>query len=94
MGWGRPVLDMVSRVSFRYYIMLFIARLFTFLFRFQYLSGREVSRVRIRGVTALEVDQWASEEAPGLAEPPLNLVLYKHLRIFAYTSNTLIVSFE
>ena len=37
---------------------------------------------------------WASEEASDLVEPPLNLVLYMHLRIFAYTSSTLIVSFE
>jgi hypothetical protein len=47
----------------------------------------------MRGVTAVGVD-WASGEASDLAEPPLNLVLYIHLRIFAYTSNTLIVSFE
>ena len=37
---------------------------------------------------------WASEEASDLVRPPLNLVLYMHLRIFAYTSNTLIASFE
>jgi hypothetical protein len=37
---------------------------------------------------------WTSEEGSDLVEPPLNLVLYMHLRIFAYTSNTLIVSFE
>ena len=37
---------------------------------------------------------WASEEASDLVAPPLNLVLYMHLRIFAYTSNSLIVSFE
>jgi hypothetical protein len=61
------------------------------LLRFLCLSGREVSRVRIRGgVAAFEVD-WASEEAPALAEPPLNLVLRMHLRIFVYTSNTLIL---
>ena len=41
----------------------------------------------------MEVD-WASEEAPDLAEPPLNLVLYMHLRIFAYSSNILMASFE
>ncbi len=44
------------------------------------------------GVTTMGVD-WVSEEAD-LDEPPLNLVLYMHLRIFAYTSNTLIASFE
>ncbi len=37
---------------------------------------------------------WASEEASDLVAPPLNLVLYMHLRIFAYTSNVLIASFE
>jgi hypothetical protein len=57
-------------------------------------GGRSRSRVRIRGgVAAFEVD-WASEEAPALAEPSLNLVLHIHLRIFVYTSNTLMVSFE
>jgi hypothetical protein len=47
----------------------------------------------MRGVTTMGVD-WASEEVSGLVGPPLNLVLYIHLRIFAYTSNTLIASFE
>ena len=37
---------------------------------------------------------WASEEASDLVVPPLNLMLYMHLRVFAYTSNTLIASFE
>ncbi len=37
---------------------------------------------------------WASEEASDLVVPPLNLVLYIHLRMFAYTSNALITSFE
>jgi hypothetical protein len=37
---------------------------------------------------------WASEEASDLVSPPQNLVLYVHLRIFAYTSNALIASFE
>jgi hypothetical protein len=36
----------------------------------------------------------ASPEASDLVEPPLNLGQYIHLRIFAYTSNTLIASFE
>ncbi len=37
---------------------------------------------------------WASEEASDLVVPPLNLMLYMHLRVFEYTSNTLIASFE
>jgi hypothetical protein len=37
---------------------------------------------------------WASEEASDLVATPLNLVLYIHLRIFAYTSNAHIASFE
>jgi hypothetical protein len=37
---------------------------------------------------------WVSEEASDLVAPPLNLVLCRHLRIFAYTSNALISSFE
>jgi hypothetical protein len=49
--------------------------------------------VRMRGVTTVGLD-WASGEGSDLVEPPLNLVLYMHLRIFAYTSNTLIDSFE
>ena len=49
--------------------------------------------VRMRGVTTVGLD-WASGEGSDLVEPPLNLVLYMHLRIFAYTSNTLIASFE
>jgi len=52
-----------------------------------------VDIVRIRGVTTIGVC-WASGEASNLVGPPLNLVLYMHLRIFAYTSNTLFASFE
>ncbi len=37
---------------------------------------------------------WASEEASDLVAPPLNLVLNIPLRMFAYTSNVLIASFE
>ena len=48
----------------------------------------EVREVETKGVG------WASEEVSDLVAPPLNLVLYMHLRIFAYTSNTLIASFE
>ena len=49
--------------------------------------------VRGREVETMGVG-WASEEASDIVEPPMNLVLYMHLRIFAYTSNTLIASFE
>ena len=56
-------------------------------------TGGEVSKVRVREVATMGVD-WASGEASDLVEPTLNLVLYMHLRIFAYTSNTLIASFE
>ena len=45
------------------------------------------------GVTTMGV-VWVSGEASDLVEPPMNLVLYIHLRIFTYTSNTLIASFE
>ena len=48
----------------------------------------EVREVATKGVG------WASEEVSDLVASPLNLVLYMHLRIFAYTSNTLITSFE
>ncbi len=37
---------------------------------------------------------WSSEEVSDLVTPPMNLVIYMHLRIFAYTSNDLIASFE
>jgi hypothetical protein len=37
---------------------------------------------------------WSFGEASDLDAPPLNLVLYTHLTIFVYTSNTLIASFE
>ena len=37
---------------------------------------------------------WAFGEASDLVVPPLNLVLYMHLRISLYTSNTRIASFE
>ncbi len=37
---------------------------------------------------------WVSEEASDLVVTPLNLMLYMHLRVFAYTSNNLIASFE
>ena len=47
----------------------------------------------MRGVATKGIG-WASEEASDLVVSPLSLVLYMHLRIFAYTSNTLITSFE
>jgi len=49
--------------------------------------------VRMRGVTTMGFG-WGSGETSDLVETPLNLVIYMHLRIFVYTSNTLIVSFE
>jgi hypothetical protein len=49
--------------------------------------------VRVGEVTTKGVG-WASEEASDLVALPLNLVLYMYLRIFAYTSNTKIASFE
>ena len=49
------------------------------------MRGREVETMGVG---------WASEEASDIVEPPLNLVLYMHLRIFAYTSNTLIPSLQ
>ena len=36
----------------------------------------------------------SSRETPTLVEPPLNLVLYMYLRIFVYSSNILMVTFE
>ena len=54
-----------------YYVVYRSPRYFPFS---PYLSGQQVSTVRMRGAAALEVD-WSSEEAPALAEPPLNLVL-------------------
>jgi hypothetical protein len=47
----------------------------------------------VREVTTKGVG-WSSEEASDLVSPPLNLMLYIHLRVFVYTSNTLITSFE
>ena len=37
---------------------------------------------------------WSSDESSDLVATPLNLVLYMHLKIFAYTSNTSIASLE
>jgi hypothetical protein len=45
------------------------------------------------GVVVFRVD-WASKEAPDPAERPLSLGLYMHLRIFMYSSNILMASFE
>ncbi len=52
-----------------------------------------VSMVWVREVTTEGVG-WASEEASDLVVPPMNLMMYMHLRVFEYTSNTLITSFE
>ena len=49
--------------------------------------------VRGREVTTMGVG-WSSEEDSKIVEPPLNLVLYMSLRIFTYTSNTLIASLQ
>ena len=63
-------------------------------FRLLKLSGLgRVSMVWVREVTTQGVG-WASGETSDLVAPPLSLVLYMHLRIFAYTSNALIASFE
>ncbi len=63
-------------------------------FRLLKLSGLgRVSMVWVREVTTKGVG-WASEKASDLVTPSLNMVLYMHLRVFAYTSNTLIASFE
>ncbi len=37
---------------------------------------------------------WESEETSDLVVPPMNLVLYMHLRIFTHASNALITSLE
>ncbi len=47
----------------------------------------------MREVTTMGVGR-ASEESSDLVAPKVNLFLYMHLRIFAYTSNDLIASFE
>ena len=47
----------------------------------------------MRGVTIMGVG-WVSGEASDLVGPPLNLVIYIHLRIFTYTSKTLSVNFD
>ena len=49
--------------------------------------------MRVRELTTKGVG-WGSGETSDLVAPPLNLVIYMHLRIFAYTSNVLITSFE
>ena len=79
----------LGRYIYHIYYLSFTS-LLSFLHRL-YLSGREVSKVRMRGVTTMGVDwvsEVCSEQAPDLVDPPLNLVLYMHLRIFEYTSNT------
>jgi hypothetical protein len=62
-------------------------------FRLLKLSGLgRVSTGWVREVTTKGVG-WASEDSD-LVAPLLNLVLYMHLRIFAYTSTDLITCFE
>jgi hypothetical protein len=39
-------------------------------------------------------DEWSSVEVPDLVVHPLNLVLYIHLRMFVYSSNFVMSSFE
>ena len=87
-----------SRISPPFYILYILLSYLSFaswhsFFLHLYLSGWKVPMVRMGGVTTMGVG-WSSEETSGLVVPPLNLVLYMHLRIFAYTSNTSIVSFE
>jgi hypothetical protein len=53
-----------------------------------------VRRYNLRREVTTEGVGWASEEASDLVPPPLNMVLYIHLRIFTYTWNVLIASFE
>ena len=77
-----------------YLIILFIFCLLAlFFFPLFVLIWTEGDHGTNEGVTTMGVG-WASGEASNLIGPPLNLVLYMHLRIFAYTSNTLIASFE
>ncbi len=62
-------------------------------FRLLKVSGLgRVSMVWVREVTTQ--GGWESGEASDLVATPMSLVLYMHLRIFVYTSNTLIASFE
>ena len=58
------------------------------------LSGRPDSRDLMRGRAEASGICGPSVEDPVPEEPPLNLVLYMHLRIFAYSSNILMVSFD
>jgi hypothetical protein len=65
--------------------------------QFKYLStplySREVLVVRREGVDALGVG-CASKDFLAQVGPPLNLILYMHPRIFAYSSNILIANLE
>ncbi len=99
MGWGNLFQtgflgDLRSfYVLTNYLIILFIFCLLAFFFPLFVLIWTEGGHCTNKGVTTMGVC-WASGEASSLVGPPLNLVLYMHLRIFAYTSNTLIASFE
>jgi hypothetical protein len=76
-----------------YLIILFIFCLLDLFLPLLVLIWTEGCHDTNEGVTKMGVG-WASGESSNLVGPPLNLVLYMHLRIFAYTSNTLIASFE
>ena len=45
------------------------------------------------GVSVLKVE-WSTVGSPDLDVHPLNLGLYMHLRIFEYSSNILVTSFD
>ncbi len=64
------------------------------LIRFLNLSGRPESRDLMRGGVGVPGEEGSLREDPVPEGSPLNLILYMHLRIFAYSSNILIPSFE
>jgi hypothetical protein len=87
-GVGKPVLDRVpssvtlgrSIYSISYYL-IYLPPSDTLFFRFLYLPGWKVAMVRMRGVTTMGVG-CPCGEASNLVGPPLNLVIYMHLRMF------------
>ena len=58
------------------------------------LSGRPDSRDLMREGAEASGICGPSVEDPVPEEPPLNPVLYMHLKIFAYSSNIFMVSFD
>ena len=58
------------------------------------LSGRPVSRDLIRGGVVFSEEEGSILVGPVPGESPLNLILYMHLRMFTYSSNILIASFD